>query len=418
MIKKVQQLGLTTRNMTHLTITNTNTNQVSQCQQQSLIILYLFFPEPDTYDYHRAPKINDFQDDFTRLSRLEIKIDDYIKRHHQLSIEINDIEQDLGLILNEFNDEFQDSIVKNDNKHTLKIGERILDKLNNFCSNDNSVVFKTAPYDGKTQQLPDRTFSPVSIPKSRKSSTESEQSNRVNQHLKTRKIPRPPPLPIAPVQAKMTASTLPTSPLTNSHNGHYQKNRDFTFNMTGIEKPNDSYGSPHLVKAHYAVVNTSTPYTEDAPSKLTHYKSTPSLAQQSMVYENSSSQYAPVDDAYIANNDPNQSRMYINMSMIMHSDHPVIEHCFRRIEILRPRIMGYKSEHKLSAYKDLSNEIWRLSNRLDTVDCGNDSIAQQDKNIAKCELFNLEGVLERAIQCTNEECVICNSFIYKQEVSV
>lgn len=409
--------------------------------------MFMFFlAEPDTYDYHKASmKANDYyQDDFTRLSRLEMKIDDYIKRHHQLSVELNNIEQDLGLILNEFNDEFRDSIVKSDNRHTLKIGERILDKLNGFCSIDNAIEFKHANSEGKgVPKLSERPFPPAPLPPktSRKSSTESEQSSRA--HVNQLKSASTAPTAVPAIQTKapqqQTVLTSP-SPLVNSHNGHYRKNhRDFTFNMTGIERPpseSQHYGSPHLVKAHYAVVNTSTPYTEEvAGPRLTHYKSTPSLVQQSMAYESSSNtpvqQHYATDDTFIQgqtgiNNhnpnpnsiDPNQSRMYINMSMVMHSDHPVIEHCFRRIEILRPRIMGYKSEHKLSAYKELSNEIWRLMNRLDTVDCGGDGVAQQDKNIAKCELFNLEGVLERAIQCTNEECVICNSFIYKQEVSV
>lgn len=375
----------------------------------------------DNVDYYKAPKPADIEDDFTRLSRLEVKIDGYIKRHNKLSVELNTIEQNLGLILNEFNDEFQDSIGKSNNRHTQEIGVRILTKLNDFCSIDNSLELRPNELppmepNQKMQKKQSRALPPANLPMSRKSSTESDSTRTSKPNRVLAQAVQP--SPTSPPPPKMLPSTFTTSPLVNSHSTHYHNNRDFTFNLTGIEKEKaGDFGPTNLVKAHYARVDTSTPYTTDTVTRLTHYKSTPSLvhANQSLPYE-SSPQYA-AEESYL--NDPNQSKtMYINMSSTVHSNHPLIEHCFRRIELLRPRIMGYKSEHKLSVYKELDNEIIQLMNRLDAADCGNVSVFQQDLNIAYCELHNLAGVLERAIDCTDPECVICNSFIYKQEISV
>ena len=111
--------------------------------------------------------------------------------------------------------------------------------------------------------------------------------------------------------------------------------------------------------------------------------------------------------------------VYINMSSRIRSEHPIIEHCLRRIELLRPRIMHYKSEHKFRVYKELDHEISILMNELNGIDCSkDDTIFAQDKNVALCELHNLAGVLERSIECHDNDCVICNSFMYKPEVSV
>ena len=80
--------------------------------------------------------------------------------------------------------------------------------------------------------------------------------------------------------------------------------------------------------------------------------------------------------------------------------------------------MNYKSEHKLRVYKELDKEIVYLMNRLNTVEVDKGSTLEHDKNVALCELHNLAGILERSIDCQDPNCVICNSFIYKPEISV
>ncbi|KAI2799998.1 hypothetical protein BLOT_012210 [Blomia tropicalis] len=412
--------------------------------------------EPENEDYFRrplSPKLNDMpQDDFTRLSRLERKIDDYIKRHNELSDELMLIESDLGLILKEFNDEFQESINKTDNRHTREIGVRILDKLNHFCTIENSIELRSTNFttinnnskdtnvkNGKQQ--PQSLNEPMNKPISPIHKIQSQDIEKVNnvpmkQEPKwNNNIPKQQNQTNQynnfPTTTKVNntnnnnknnnSKPIETNPLMYSHSA-FRKQSDLTFNES---EPNVSqFESPHLVKAQYAIIN-STPYQTDTVQRLTHYKSTPSLVYQQQQQQQKVNQFTPskelnrfsVADTYL-NDQQNQSRMYINMSMVMHSDHPIIEHCFRRIEILRPRIMGYKSEHKLSVYKELDSEIINLMNRLNSVDCGDDQSFHKDKNIALCELHNLSGVLERAIECTDPECVICNSFIYSQEVSV
>ena len=370
------------------------------------------------------PLANEYEDDFTRLSRLENSINDFIKRHTKLSIELNDIEKNLELILKEFNEEFQDSISKSDNRHTQEIGLRILDKLNNFSTIENSIMAKTNQninnsnnnhhnHNNNNNEHENHNneaaiLSP-NLSKTHQTTTNNEYAHvsDSNHYAKSKK----------PKQRKQKYHP---SPLVNSHSAYLNQDiQDSSINLNGMDKSNEKNEPAQLVKAHYALVNPSTLYSTDTVNRLTHYKSTPSLVQanQGMLFDDySQAKYTSVDDSFL--NDSSQSRMYINMSMVMHSDHPVIEHCFRRIEILRPRIMGYKSDHKLSVYKELDTEIIHLMNRLNSVDCGNDVIFQQNKNIALCELHNLAGVLERAIDCVDSECVICNSFIYRQEVSV
>nr|XP_046910625.1 uncharacterized protein LOC124491940 [Dermatophagoides farinae] len=388
-----------------------------------------------TNDPRKQDYFNDV-DDFTRLSRLENKIDSYITRYNEIADELDSIRTNLNLIQKEFKNEYDDDISDGKkNKHVVEIGDRILAKLDSFKINDDynnqSLSPPPPPPLPQTPQPPMTNTDTVDKPNAI-ALLHHDQTTMAKQT-------RPKTLNLSPIGKIKSTSQL-------QQNKYDQKTTTTTTTITtstsipsptrvlvtlnGMMIPPASRPVYTVARAKYAIVNDddddendggdnsyNTTNAEFIPINASaFYTSTPSMNQQQSS-SFSTKRLSPIQsvDEITTIEHP----VYINMSSRIRSEHPIIEHCLRRIELLRPRIMHYKSEHKFRVYKELDHEISILMNELNGIDCSkDDTIFAQDKNVALCELHNLAGVLERSIECHDNDCVICNSFMYKPEVSV
>lgn len=336
------------------------------------------FADVDVVEYYNQTKNDIHSDDFTRLSRLEVMINNYLKRYTELDDEMCNIKLNLNLMYNEFRPEYESLVEKQSNQHIVKIGDRIMDKLKPFTGHKEEK--QSEPEASKERE--ERVKSPKQ---------ERQKSGKVERQREEEKI--------GPESGQRMLDSA---------------------NQVGLPVT-------HLVHAKYAVVSTPPPSYEanGGGGRYGDFHSTPSLASgppdyqphsyRAKPYRESSSPYPePEEDGP----DSRRDRMYLNMSMSMHSNHPVIETCFRKIELLRPKILNYKSEHKLRVYRELDQEISLLMSRLETVNCQHNPAYEHEKVVALSELHNLAGVLERSTSCQDPSCVLCNSHIYKPEISV
>ncbi|OTF82219.1 hypothetical protein BLA29_003572, partial [Euroglyphus maynei] len=398
-------------------LNNKHQRSLSYNQQKNRTKINKNYSINDTrQNYLKNGSKNDI-DDFTRLSRLENKIDSYITRYNEIADELDNIRTNLHLIQKEFQQEYDDDIIDGKkNKHVVEIGDRILAKLDSFKINDFNhsqtppIINDEVDKPNATALYPNRDHSAKQTkPKSLNLSTKSR--DKYNQE---------------PTTTTSTSISSPTRVLVT---------------LNGMMVPPSSRPIYTLARAKYAIVSddedednyshnhSNTANIPEHSSSL--YTSTPSMNQQnqppSSQYNNDETQLSfasqrlsPVRsvDNCVTTTTTVEHPLYINMASGLRSEHPIIEHCFRRIELLRPRIMFYKSEHKFRVYKELDNEIFNLMNELSKIDCTNDALFAQDKNVALTELHNLAGVLERSIECRDQDCVVCNSFMYKPEISV
>ncbi|UXI20840.1 hemicentin-2-like [Sarcoptes scabiei] len=320
-----------------------NLNQISSNQLRSNSGL-------DVIDYYNRSKQDNNDDDFTRLSRLEAKIDNYRTRFDEISDELVSIKSNMYLILKEFSDEFQNDIINTKNRHIVEIGKRILVKLDSF-----------------------------ELDQQEKQSSNTIVSDEERKFLDEKKFV-----------------------IQNCDN---KSNELFT-----------------LAQAQYALVDHFD-FDQNDPKYL---QSTPNLSKfQNNFHESipnnlDSIQSIFVSDSPIFNGIGSKisSKNFDESQSLIHSDNPGIEYCLRRIESLHQRINCHRSVHKLKIYKELKNELDFLEKKLNSIDCSKDALYQQEKNLCIEKIFNLKNILERSIDCRNNECVICNSLIYRPEIAV
>ena len=346
-------------------------------------------PMPSSNHIRKKSREPQIEDDYTKLIRIESQVDSYIKRHALLSNELDSVEQNLRQIEEEFNDEFDQLVLTSNQKHVLQTGDRVMKKLNATLNT------KPRPQSEPTQRKKTSNKSST-LPGNGKRHVQSE-------HTKSQSKPTTP--------TEEPRSLPPLSTATND-----------------------------LVHAQYAIIKTSTPNL-DKPLEAAQFIP----AENSHIYQQNHTalveDYSGLDDTdwsfyqqqqlqQLQQPPPPPSqqhqqltrvtspKMYLNMAMTMHSDNPTVEHCFRKIELLRPRILGYKSEHRYRVYHELYNEIMALFYRLQNIDEQSKQQYENDINIALTELHNLSGVMERSIDCQNSQCDICNSFNYRAEIQV
>ncbi|KAH9420167.1 hypothetical protein DERP_011501 [Dermatophagoides pteronyssinus] len=366
-------------------------------------------------------------DDFTRLSRLENKIDSYITRYNEIADELDNIRTNLNLIQKEFKQEYDDDIIGGKkNKHVVEIGDRILAKLDSFKINEShtspvlSLSQTPEPFTDEIDDKPNKTAlkSDDDGDDHKAKQTKSKFLNlslmkRKSQNKYDQKTPTTTATtPTSPERVPITLNGMMVPPQYNplytmAHASYAIVDND----ENGVDLHNKT--NMESIPEHEPALYTSTPSTKHPNQESSIQRSYIHDEPQSPSF--ASQRISPVRfvDGITA-----ERPVYINMSSRLRSEHPIIEHCLRRIESLRPLIMRYNSEHKFRVYKEFNEEIFNMMNELNDIDCSKDSLFANDKNVALCELHNLAGVLERSIQCKDNDCVICNSFMYKPEVSV
>ena len=309
------------------------------------------------------------EDDYTKLIRIESQVDSYIKRHIILANELDSVEENLREIEKEFNEEFDQLVLTSNQKHVLQTGDRVMKKLNEAL-HSNKVRPQSEPTPRK--KVPN------------KSSTLPGSGKR--------------PAPVTSTKSQSKPSTPVDEPQTLASNS----------------------GVNDLVHAQYAIIKTSTPNLDKPfndnsatfPSENNNYYTQNNTGMVEDFSGLDETEWKFYEERITS------PKMYLNMAMTMHSDNPTVEHCFRKIELLRPRILGYKSDHRYRVYHDLHNEIMILFYKLQNIDEDSKQLFDNDINVALCELHNLSGIMERSIDCQDIQCEICNSFNYRTEIQV
>lgn len=380
--------------------------------------------------YHQGKQRSPPDDDFTRLTRLEKRVDATLEHYSALCDELSAIEESLLAMRAEFDQEFKHYIVDQGNGHTIQIGNRLLTKLNHFKVIQQTIVPNTA---AQVEPRNDET---------KKTSTKSINKKQpeavyASVGVKTTK---------KPVNGSQPKNVPSNGETTNNVNDNIEEVTGFEpnriVNSTPIKgiRPSTQH-KPMRMERQYSPISSSSAASSSAHTKQPNSlsdatPSEPSLPPPMDPYNFKAIPVRLTNDAgdYEYNqiglplapppppqssNQPGVTPLYLNMSMSMHSTDATVEGCFRQIERLRQRIINYRSDHKLKVYQEMRKEIIYLMNRLDTVQPQSESSdLARDKNIAQCELHNLAGMLERSVMCTDHECVLCNSFIYKPEISV
>lgn len=391
-----------------------------------------FHTEMDFVDYYHLSKKNEDLDDFSRLARLEIKLDDHMARYFELTNEMNKIEQDLVLIRREFQHEFKEYLLQKANAPTVELGEKILEKLDHYYTQLEETKAEsegshsrrpsqqlTQPGWGQTvpahqQQQPKQASSrPGKSTTSRSSYYQPrEGDNHHKQHHLTKSQPQLNeafPMDISAIPT----TAVPTNNGTEVHKAHYVVIGDHDDEGRGT--PTDQRRGGQRVSHHQSTPSITLPPPPQSPPPAVevyqHQYQQPQ--QQHHRHHHQQPQHYQPPEVTRAH-----QPMYLNMAMSLHSGHPAIENTFRRIDLLRPRIMMYNAEHKLRSYHEMSHELSSLMAHLEHLAVGTGGEFEQDRNIALCELHNMIGMLERSIQCEDQHCVICNAFVFSDEVSV
>jgi hypothetical protein len=109
--------------------------------------------------------------------------------------------------------------------------------------------------------------------------------------------------------------------------------------------------------------------------------------------------------------EPDQTNKVLNA--LIKSNNEVIKNCAQSIEGLNEQIKQNEFPHKITLFKRIDRELFKLMIKLDDIDIENNPELEEERRLALLEIHDSIKLLDSKVKCNKKlnDCIVCKTGI-------